>query len=183
MVYAGHLYSGRGIDLLLSLAERLPSVQFLFVGGEPTDVVARQQEAAERTLNNAVFVGFVANAVLPHYLAAGDILAMPYQAQVATSGNAGDTAAIMSPLKMFEYLAADRLIISSDLPVLREVLTDDVAALCQPEDVEEWELAIRKAISEPEWGRQKAKQGRMLVEKYTWRERVRRCLAGFNNAG
>lgn len=182
VVYAGHLYPGRGIELLLSLAKRLPSIQFLFVGGEPAAVVARQQEAAERKLNNAVFVGFVANSVLPRYLAAGDILAMPYQAQVATSGNAGDTAAIMSPLKMFEYLAADRLIISSDLPVLREVLTDDVAALCQPEDVEEWELAIRKALREPEWGRQKAKRGRLLVEKYTWRERVRRCLAGFDKA-
>lgn len=179
VVYAGHLYRGRGIELMLSLAERLPSVQFLFVGGEPSAVVAWQQEAAVRNLINAVFVGFVANAVLPRYLAAGDILAMPYQKHVSTSGNAGDTAKIMSPLKMFEYLAADRPIISSDLPVLREVLNDDVATMCHPDDVAQWELAIRKAIREPEWVRQKAKRGSLLVAKYTWRARVRRCLAGY----
>lgn len=176
VVYAGHLYAGRGIELLLELAVRLPAVQFIFVGGEPEVVEKRRKEAAAQRMDNAIFVGFVTNTELPRYLAAGDALAMPYQRQVAISGNAGNTAAFMSPLKMFEYLAAGRLIISSDLPVLREVLDDNVATLCPPEDADQWQASIQKAMEDPLWKLQIAQQARNLAEKYTWRERVRRCV-------
>ncbi|MCP4937118.1 MAG: glycosyltransferase family 4 protein [bacterium] len=59
------------------------------------------------------------------------------------------TPVIMSPLKMFEYLAMGRLLISSDLPVLREVLNEDVAMLCQPENLWQWQAAILKAAGDP----------------------------------
>lgn len=175
--YSGHLYPGRGIEQLLDLAESLPTVQFLFVGGEPKAVDARRQEIATRGLNNVIFVGFVANADLPRYLAAADVLLMPHQRRVAASGG-GDIAQYMSPLKMFEYLATSRLIISSDLPVLREVLDDSVAILCQPEDLCQWQAAILKALGDPEWRQRQSDRGRRLVTQYTWRERTRCCLNG-----
>ncbi len=180
IVYSGHLYYGRGVDQLLDLAATLPEVEFLFVGGEPKSVEDRRHEVANRCLNNVTFIGFVANAELPRYLAAGDVLAMPYQRQVAVSGNSGNTVEYMSPLKMFEYLAANRLIISSDLPVLREVLSDEVAELCNPDDLELWRTAILSAIDNPILRINKAKMGRQLVEKYSWRVRAKRTLDGIS---
>jgi glycosyltransferase involved in cell wall biosynthesis len=79
-------------------------------------------------------------------------------------------------MKMFEYMAAERLTISSDLPVIREVLNDSNAALCGPEDVDAWESALRRAQREPQWAASLARQARAEVEEYTWRKRVRHVL-------
>jgi glycosyltransferase involved in cell wall biosynthesis len=173
--YAGHLYPGRGIDLILELARRLPEVRFLIVGGEPQDVAHYTEFAATAGLENVALTGHVANSRLPDYLAACDMLLMPYQRRVQTSGG-DDTASWMSPLKMFEYMAAERLIIASDLPALREVLDDSMSCLCDPEDADAWTAAIGRATRNAEWRCQAARNARKAVEKYTWRARVRQCL-------
>ena len=173
--YAGHLYPGRGIELILELAERLPQINFMIVGGQPESVAERRQELSTLRLPNVRYQGFVANADLPTYLAACDVLLMPYQRRVAGSSG-GDISAWLSPMKMFEYMASGRLIISSDLPVLLEVLNDKNAVLCGPEDVDAWERAIRRAMTDTRWCQTLARSARSDVEGYTWRRRVRHVL-------
>ncbi|RMF48525.1 MAG: glycosyltransferase, partial [Anaerolineae bacterium] len=75
--YTGHLYAGRGVELLLSLAARLPEMTFLLAGGNPEDVARLKAQAAG--LDNLIFTGFIPNAELPRYQAACDVLLMPYQ--------------------------------------------------------------------------------------------------------
>ena len=41
-------------------------------------------------------------------------------------------------MKMFEYMAAGRAILSSDLPVLREVLNEENAILLPPDEPAAW---------------------------------------------
>ena len=61
-----------------------------------------------------------------------DILIAPYAAQVSHAGG-GDIGRWMSPLKLFEYMAAERPVVTADLPVLREVVRDgETALLCPP---------------------------------------------------
>ena len=54
-----------------------------------------------------------------------DILLMPYQQKVFLSKEIYDTSKWMSVMKMFEYLSCKVPLISSNLPVLREVLEDE----------------------------------------------------------
>lgn len=175
--YAGHLYEGRGIDLILGLAARLQSVNFFLVGGEEKDIHHWQQIIQSRQLENVRLVGFVPNAELPTYLAACDVLLMPYQQHIQVQGSTVSTHEWMSPMKMFEYMAAERLIISSDFPILRQILNEHNSVLCSPEDVEAWEMAIRDAMEKHEWGKKLAQQARRDVERYTWRTRVHRIMA------
>ena len=174
--YAGHLYPGRGIGLILELARRCVNIQFLLVGGAPAVVEEHRQGARRTGLTNVRWVGFVPNSELPKYLAACEVLLMPYQRRVSVSGGAGDTSAIMSPMKMFEYMAAGRLIISSDLPVLREVLDETNAVLCDPEDLDAWHTAVLHAQREPDTRKRLADRARSDAEKYAWRNRVRHVL-------
>ena len=59
---------------------------------------------------------------ISHHLKKMDILLMPYSKIVTSTGNIGNIAKFMSPMKMFDYLGASKILISADIPVLREVL-------------------------------------------------------------
>ena len=175
--YAGHLYSGRGIEVILELAGRLLGWDFLIVGGDDVDIEAVARSLHAKKLGNVELAGFVSNAELPRRLAVADVLLMPYQRHVAVRGGKLDTAAWMSPLKMFEYMAMGRAIVASDLPVLREVLDDSTARMVAPERVEDWEAALRE-LADERLREQLASAARALAARYDWRHRVRFMLDG-----
>lgn len=144
-VYSGSLYAGRGIEILLAVARQLPNCEFVVVGGTSAEIT----ELSPPSLSNVHFVGYQTHDRIPLYLAAADILLMPYQKMVATPNSQTD-ASILGPLKLYEYLAAGRAIIASDLPALREVLSEDVALLVQPDSVEHWRIAIERLAEDVE---------------------------------
>jgi glycosyltransferase involved in cell wall biosynthesis len=174
---AGHLYPGRGADLFLSLAGALPHVLFVWAGGSPEDVQAWRKRASG--LENVTFTGFVPNERLPLYLAAADVLLMPYARNIGISSGGGNSALVSSPMKMFEYLAAGRPILASDLPVFREVLNGRNAALCPPEDVPTWTRALVDLLDNPKKRQALSAQAKADAARFTWLERARRALDGF----
>lgn len=174
--YTGHLYPGRGIELLLQIAASMPQVTFLLVGGEPQEVDRRSADARQRGLTNVLFTGFVPNADLPLYQAACDALLMPYQRQVAASSG-GDIAPYLSPMKVFEYLACGRPILCSDLPVLGEVLNPGNAILLSPDEPEAWQAALQLIIRDPERGASLGRAARATAPRYTWEARAAALVA------
>jgi glycosyltransferase involved in cell wall biosynthesis len=128
-------------------------------------------------LDNVTLTGFVPNRHIPLYQAAGDILLMPYEFSVTVSGG-GNTADVCSPMKMFEYMAAGRAILSSDLPVLHEVLDETRAVFCSPEDPAGWVRAFGRLAESADLRARLGAAARAAVEPYAWQERARRCLAG-----
>ena len=121
---------------------------------------------------NVTFTGFVPNERIPLYQSAADVLLMPYQRTVATSSG-GNTAEICSPMKMFEYMAAGRAILTSDLPVLHEVLDGTMAVFCPLDNagtpqVQAWESALgellsRRKSAESAWSTRPARCGAILL--------------------
>jgi len=174
--YAGHLYKGRGIRLILILAQQLPHVEFLMVGGDDGAVSHYKDVLARDGLKNIRFIGFVNNSELPLYLSACDVLLMPYQRQVKVSGGE-NTSAWMSPMKMFEYMATGRVIISSDLPVLREVLNEGNSLLCDTEDLSAWKRNIEKVLDDRSLQKRLGDQARRDVEQYSWMTRAKHVLS------
>jgi glycosyltransferase involved in cell wall biosynthesis len=176
--YTGHFYSGRGIELMFGLAKTMPEVQFLWVGGDQVDVTRWQNQLREEDVDNIILTGFVQNARLPQYQAAADVLLMPYGTTISGSGG-GNTVDIASPMKMFEYMAAGRAILSSDLPVIHEVLDESTAVFCPPGDLAAWQRAITVLRSRPAQCHALGQNARAAVEAYTWRSRSERALAQF----
>ncbi|MHC1783116.1 MAG: glycosyltransferase [Anaerolineaceae bacterium] len=176
-VYAGHFYQGRGIDLLVGLAARFPGVQFLWVGGTPDNCEKINEDLQREEINNVVLTGFVDNSRLPLYQAAGEILLMPYERSIAGSSG-GNSADICSPMKMFEYLACGRAILSSDLPVLHEVLNNENACFCEPENLESWAVGLNRLMTDPQYRSELSRQALLTSTRYTWQERARRALDG-----
>ena len=172
----GHLYAGRGAHLFLKLAAEFPQTSFVWVGGRPADVQTWKARAS--SLNNVLFTGFLPNERMPIYQSAADVLLMPYERTVTTSSG-GNTAEICSPMKMFEYMASGRAILSSDLPVLREVLDETKAVFCPLEQTEAWKSALGGLLADPQRRQALAQNARAAVEQYSWVERAKLALNGF----
>ncbi len=178
----GHLYAGRGVDLFLALAAKYPQVSFVWVGGRPADVEYWKAQAAQQFPDNVTFTGFLTNNRIPLYQAAADVLLMPYGRTVTTSSG-GNTAEVCSPMKMFEYMAVGRAILTSDLPVLREVLDETTAVFCPSDDVEAWESALGGLLNEETRRQALGQRARNVAQRYAWVERARLVLAGFGEKG
>ncbi len=176
--HTGHMYAGRGIGLLLELAQRFPQVNFLLVGGRPADLEMWRGKVAQAGLTNMLLTGFVERRLLPLYQAASDVLLMPYEKVVAGSSG-GDNAEFCSPMKMFEYMACGRAIISSDLPAIGEVLNGQNSLLVPPEDLPAWMAALQSLLADPALRLRLGARANQDVQAYTWTARARQTIQGF----
>jgi glycosyltransferase involved in cell wall biosynthesis len=172
----GHLYAGRGANLFLQLAKSLPQAHFVWVGGRPDDIASWKQWIES---DNVTFTGFIPNRDLPLYQAAADILLMPYSRTIMGSSGTADSASVASPMKMFEYMAAGRAIVTSELPVIREVLNEKNAVFCEPDDVTSWRTAVETLFNDEGRRLTLGRQARNDVQRYTWLSRAKLILNGF----
>jgi glycosyltransferase involved in cell wall biosynthesis len=176
--FTGHIYPGRGADLLFELARQMPQVNFLWVGGTPELVSYWQSKLSDSQIKNVMMTGFIEHGRIPLYQAAADILLMPYGRSISASSGQ-DIAEVINPMKMFEYMASGRAIASADLPVIREVLNEKNAIFCQPGNVNEWKSAIQSLLADEKLRTVLGAQARKDVESHTWTERAHRILDGF----
>jgi glycosyltransferase involved in cell wall biosynthesis len=82
-------------------------------------------------------------------------------------------------MKMFEYMAAGRAIVSSDLPVIREILNEKNAVFCEPDEVGDWRLVIESLLDDEDQRTLLGNQARHDVQGYTWIARAQRITNGF----
>jgi glycosyltransferase involved in cell wall biosynthesis len=166
--YTGRVNAEKGINTILGAAALLQQrpVHFLVVGKQYDAEAA----ARGRVLGNVTMTGFVPPSMVPGYLAACDILAMPTSATLPYSR-------FTSPLKLFEYMASGRPIICSDLPVLREVLRHgENALLVAPDDPEALVAAVQRLLAECGLRHELAAQALRDVKRYAWNERAARIV-------
>lgn len=174
--YTGHFYTGRGMDLLTEIARQLPETNFLWVGGRDEDILPWQEKLKGHSINNVTITGFIPNNRLPLYQAAADALVMPYGKKISGSSG-GDISRVINPMKMFDYLAAGRPIIASDIPVFHEILHESVAIFCQPENPDDWVRTIREVQKDQPLCEKMGILAKKEAEKYTWKNRALTTLA------
>lgn len=174
-VYSGGFYEGRGLDTLLLLAQNFPQVQFIWVGGKEDIVRKWLQKISSAGIENVLLTGFVNNQDVPLYQHAADILLMPYSKTISGSSG-GNIADVSSPMKMFEYMAAGRVILTSNIPVLREVLTDQNAFFYESEDFDELKKKFSDLVENEPLRRKLSLQSVVDVRQYSWCARMRRII-------
>ena len=78
-------------------------------------------------IKNLHFQNHVPYKDIPKNLSKMDILILPYVSAITVAGDVGDITKYTSPLKLFDYLSAGKIILCSDYEVLKEVIDENNA--------------------------------------------------------
>ena len=174
--YVGHLYQGKGVEVIANIAADLPSnISVHIIGGLEKDIQYWQKKISHENIH---FYGFIPQSEVWKYLNALDICLLPNQKVVHSYGTdhkGQNISDYTSPLKMFDYMAHGKAIISSDLPVLREVLNENNSMLVTPEEVDEWITAI-KYLETVDNRSALAEQAYFDFYVYSWSNRAQNIL-------
>ena len=171
--YFGNIYKGRGVEIIVAMAKKRPEIGFHIIGGIAEDLPGNPELP-----DNLVFYGFLPPSEVHLYRNACDVLLAPYQSEVFVSNKqAFSTSLYMSPLKIFEYMSARKAIIVSDMPVLREVLSDTSSMLVAPADENAWVDAI-DILKRDETKREEIARNayQKFCEEFTWGKRAESIL-------
>jgi glycosyltransferase involved in cell wall biosynthesis len=171
VAYAGHLYAWKGVDVLLQALALVPEARGLIVGGHAAEPdLARLKGLADRLgiADRITFTGMVEPARVPPLLRGARVLALP-------NPESAISTRFTSPLKLFEYMAAGRAIVASDLPSIREILHNGVdALLVTPGSAEALADAIRLLIADPALAARLARAASDAAPQYSWARRAER---------
>src|SRR5688572_8189213 len=175
--YAGHLYPWKGVDILLESLARLPHARGLIVGGHDREPdLQRLKDAAGKMgiAARVTFTGPVAPSEVPQLLRKADVLALPNPASAISTF-------YTSPLKLFEYMAAGRPIVASDLPAIREVLRhEENALLVEPATPGAIAAAVERLVEDPVLAARLAGAAHARAADFTWARRAERLEALFD---
>ena len=153
----------------------MPQAHFLWVGGTAELVEYWRGRLRDVHLTNITMTGFVPHERIPLHQAAADVLLMPYSSSISAS-SWQDIAEVINPMKMFEYMAAGRAIVSADLSSIREILNEGNAVFCRPDDVRGWKSAIETLLVDEPRRLELGERARQDVERFTWTKREENAL-------
>ena len=175
IMYTGQLFDWKGVDSLIKSISFLPNEMLIYiVGGSDQDILNCKKEIAEANNNRIIFVKFVPNLQIPLWLRVADVLVLP------NTGKKRVSLYYTSPMKLFEYMAAKKPIISSAIPSIMEILNDKNSILVEPDNPEAIGLSVKKIFSDPILSENISTNSFLDVQKFTWTNRAEKIIDYFS---
>lgn len=125
--FVGRPFPGKGIEAVVEAAGVLREMDFHVVGANERDLDWIDGERP----SNLHFHGYQQHGALGRFYNRFDVAVAPYGSTVMNASGM-ESAAITSPLKLIEYMAAGLPAVVSDLPGVGDILGDSGAALLVP---------------------------------------------------
>jgi len=149
-------YLFQSISLLL---KEFPSLHCLLIGPSRHFKLKKIQQVAAnyKILEHVIFTGRIPYYQLYSYICASDVCILPFVKNYLTH--------CIIPMKLFEYLACDRPVISVNLAGIRSVAKDAVFYADTPVQLRD---TIRLILTNVAEANAKIAIGKALVKKYSW---------------
>lgn len=147
--YAGKIQERLDIELVKYLAADNEDVVFVFIG----EVTSKRHFDELKGVPNVIYLGDKHYDDLPKYLCAFDLCIIPHVINCLSES--------MSPLKLYEYLAADKDVVTTSVSGLEDVTEKVVIA----RNKEEFSMAIKNRLA--------AKSSKAFDVPYEWSWRAK----------
>lgn len=122
--YFGNINKSRGVDIIVKLAN-MDKKNNYYIYGE----LSNYKNLKINCSNNLFINNYIPYKKISEAISKMDILIMPYTKKITSTGNVGDITKFTSPLKLFDYLANGKVIICSNITVLKEILKENKNAI------------------------------------------------------
>ena len=157
-LFVGRLVPHKGIGILIRSLAYTEKGKLLIVGDGPYKDwlinLTRKLDLSERV----VFVGPVDDYWLPSYYAATDAVVLPSTSRLEAFGIVG-----------LEGMASGKPLILSDIPGVRDVISEKEGYIVEPLDPSAIAEALGKVWNTPEMATEMGKRGRQRVEElFSW---------------
>ena len=130
ILYAGHLYSYKGISTFLGSAKLINNHTFYILGGSLAQIIKWKLFSLIVTrnfTNNVKFLGWIKHKRIPLFLSKAAILVLPPEKW-------HPSAAWTSPVKLGEYLSSGRPVVCSKIPALEHWVDEKSVTWFEPGD-------------------------------------------------
>ena len=170
-LFVGRLVPHKGIGILIRSLTYTDKGKLLIVGDGPykkwlVDLVNKLD-----LKDRVVFVGPVDDYWLPSYYSATDVVVLPSTSRLEAFGIVG-----------LEGMASGKPLILSDIPGVRDVISDKEGYIVEPLDPSAIAEALDKIWNAPEMAREMGKRGRLRVEKlFSWEKVAKDIENVFND--
>ncbi len=169
--FIGSFHYWHGVDNLIALIKAATatnaSVKFLMVGDGGALKPQLQKFVAENNLaQRVILTGHVAHDEVGKHVAAMDIVLAPYPALEFF---------YYSPVKIYEYMACGKSVLSSRLGQIQEIISDGVNGfLSNPGDNADYSLKLARLIDDADLRhRIGAEAYQTIVAQHTWEHKAR----------
>jgi len=168
VAYTGKLSGWKGVPTLCESFGFLSNKNYrlLIAGGEGSET-----EVLKKKYPSIQFLGRLSRVRAIELQRASDLLVIPNTAQSIISKS------FTSPLKLFEYMASGVPIIASDLPSLREIISEGEVTFAVPDSAISLSTGIEFIKEHHEDARTKALRAKEKVAEYSWINRTRSIIA------
>jgi glycosyltransferase involved in cell wall biosynthesis len=165
-IYTGGFFKGKGADVLAESSRHMQGITSVLVGGTGEDRSRVETLIQEKSLPDVTLIDPVKPPEVPLWQQAADVLVLP-QLDLESQ----------SPLKLYEYMAARRPIVASDVAPIREVVThEETALLVPPGDPEALASAVQRLIKDKDLAERISRAAYEQVGAWTWEKRVAKLV-------
>lgn len=166
IIFVGNFYEWHDIATLLDAFAQLvaiyPLARLLLVGDGPQRPTMMERATSLGIATAVQFTGLVAHTQVSRLLAAADIAVVPVPRM--------NCELWLSPMKLFEYMAAGKAIVASGVGQLRDVIHDGHnGLLVMTGDAQAMSLALQRLLDHPELRQRLGEQARKdALRQHSW---------------
>jgi starch synthase len=168
VVFVGNLAPWQGIETLIQVApfllKEMENIRFLIIGDGVLKDEFLEKVNGLGISGHFIFTGMVDNDEVPLYINVGDICVLPKRR--LKSG--------YSPLKLYEYMACGKPIVSSRVEGLEFIEDEGVGRLIDPGDMISFKKALQDLLKDPKKREDMGQKGiqKISSKKLDWESKV-----------
>ncbi len=169
-VYTGSLSPGKGFEIIYQLSKLLKDIKF-FVYGDKNLLSSKWK--SKKLPPNILMKDFIPYNQVPKVLKSHKILLMPYLDKSYGRVKKVNLSNYMSPLKLFDYLAAGRIIVASNLKVYNHILHHKKNSLIiKSQSIKKWANTIKNVTYNYNFYKKIQINAKNTAKNFTWKKRV-----------